>query len=297
MMRSIDLHIHSSVSSDGEFSPGEIVNMSKKMGLQVISITDHNSIKAVKPGMEAAESFGLTVIPGIEIDCLFDDLNLHILGYNIDIKNPTFVEIEKDAIEQEKKYFPRLITRLQELGFHIQENAVRNLTDTPIPCEEDVGAYLLNSVKNQGDQRLLPYREGGTRSDNPLFNFYLDFCTRGKSAYIERQYPDLRSVVQIIIESGGIPILAHPGESLPDPNKQLQSVVNEGISGIEVFSSYHSSDMTQYYMDKADELTLLMTCGSDFHGKNKPAISLGSVECEGLESQILHGLQQKSPKF
>jgi len=124
-MSAIDLHIHSAVSSDGEFSPGEIVKMSKNMGLQVISITDHNSIKGVKPGMEAAESFGITVIPGIEIDCLFDDHNLHILGYNIDVKNPTFVEIEKAAIEQEKKYFPRLITRLQELGFHIQENAVR----------------------------------------------------------------------------------------------------------------------------------------------------------------------------
>ncbi|MEA3327126.1 MAG: PHP domain-containing protein [Chloroflexota bacterium] len=289
-MSAIDLHIHSSVSSDGEFSPGEIVNMSKKRGLQVISITDHNSIRGVKPGLEAAASVGITLIPGIEIDCLFDDLNLHILGYNIDIENPAFLKIEKAAIVQEKEYFPRLITRLQELGFNIQKNDVLKHSSTLIPCEEDVGAYLIDSAENLGDIRLLPYREGGTRSDNPLFNFYLDFCTRGKSAYIERQYPDLRSIVQIIIEAGGIPILAHPGESLPDPDKELHPIVKEGILGFEAFSSYHTPEMSQYFMDQAEEFGILVTCGSDFHGKIKPAISLGSVECKGLESQILKGL-------
>ena len=289
-MSAIDLHIHSSVSSDGEFSSGEIVNMSKIRGLQVISITDHNSIRGVKPGLDAAESIGVTLIPGIEIDCLFENLNLHILGYNIDIENPAFIEIENNAIEQDKEYFPRLIMRLQELGFNIQKNDVLIQSSSHIPCEEDVGAYLLNNTKNQGDRRLLPYREGGTRSDNPLFNFYLDFCTRGKPAYIERQYPDLHSIVQIIIEAGGIPILAHPGESIPDPDKQLHPIVKEGILGFEAFSSYHTPEMSQYFMDQADEFGILVTCGSDFHGKNKPAISLGSVECKGLESQILKGL-------
>jgi len=293
-MRSIDLHIHSSFSSDGEFSPGEIVKMSKKMGLQVISITDHNSIKGVKPGMEAAEAVGLTLIPGIEIDCLFDDLNLHVLGYNIDIENPAFLAIEKNAIEQEFAFFPKLITRLQELGFHVQQEDVLKFVSKPIPCEEDVGEYLIHSAKNRDDLRLLPYREGGTRDDNPLFNFYLDFCSYGKPAYIDRQYPELGSVVQIITDSGGIPILAHPGESLPDPDKLLQPVIKEGILGIEVFSSYHTPEMTRYFKSKADELDILFTCGSDFHGKNKPAIALGSVECSGMEAHILQGLQQKT---
>jgi len=294
MMRSIDLHIHSSVSSDGEFSPGEIVKTSKKMGLQVISITDHNSIRGVKPGLEAADSFGIRLIPGIEIDCLFRGLNLHVLGYNIDIENPAFTEIEKWAIEQEKLYFPRLVKRLEDLGFHIQGDDVIEYVAAPIPCEEDVGAFLLNSIENQDDQRLLPYRKGGTRSDNPLFNFYLDFCTKEKPAYIERQYPELGSVVQIITDSGGIPILAHPGESLPDPDKLLQPVIKEGILGIEAFSSYHTPEMARYFKNKADELDILFTCGSDFHGKNKPAIALGSVECSGMEAHILQGLQQKT---
>ena len=294
MMRSIDLHIHSSVSSDGEFSPGEIVKTSKKMGLQVISITDHNSIRGVKPGLEAADSFGIRLIPGIEIDCLFRGLNLHVLGYNIDIENPAFTEIEKWAIEQEKLYFPRLVKRLEDLGFHIQGDDVIEYVAAPIPCEEDVGAFLLNSIENQDDQRLLPYRKGGTRSDNPLFNFYLDFCTKEKPAYIERQYPELGSVVQIITDSGGIPILAHPGESLPDPDKLLQPVIKEGILGVEAFSSYHTPEMARYFKNKADELDILFTCGSDFHGKNKPAIALGSVECSGMEAHILQGLQQKT---
>ncbi len=296
-MSTIDLHIHSNVSTDGDLTPAAIVHMAKDRNLQAIAITDHNSIRGVKPGLEAADSFGIRLIPGIEIDCLFRGLNLHVLGYNIDFENPAFTEIEKGAIEQEKLYFPRLVKRLQDLGFHIQGNDVIEYVAAPIPCEEDVGEYLLHSTKNRDDLRLLPYREGGTRDDNPLFNFYLDFCSYGKPAYIERQYPDLHSIAQIITDSGGIPILAHPGESLPDPDKLLQPVIKEGILGIEAFSSYHTPEMTRYFKSKADELDILFTCGSDFHGKNKPAISLGSVECEGLESQILHGLQQKSPKF
>jgi len=290
MMSTIDLHIHSNISTDGDLAPAAIVHMAKSSGLQVIAITDHNSVRGVRPGMEAAESDGIILIPGIEIDSLFGDLNLHILGYNIDIEDPAFEEIEKEAFRQEEEYFPRLVRRLQELGYHVREEDVIEYVSTPVPCEEDVGAYLIHSMENQDDMRLQAYREGGAQSDNPYFNFYLDFCTYGKPAYIERQYPNLGSVIQIIKDSGGIPVLAHPGESLPGPDKQLPLIINDGILGIEVYSSYHSPQMTQYFQQKAVENDLIVTCGSDFHGKNKPAIALGSVDCEGLETQILQSL-------
>ncbi len=294
-MSTIDLHIHSDASTDGDLTPAAIVRMAKDRNLQAIAITDHNSVRGVRPGIKAAESEGIILIPGIEIDCLFGDLNLHILGYNIDIEDPAFEEIERGAIKQDEEYFPRLVLRLQELGFNVREEDVIEYVSTPVPCEEDVGAYLIQSIENQGDLRLGAYREGGIRSDNPYFNFYLDFCTYGKPAYNERQYPDLGSVAQLIKDSGGIPILAHPGESLPDPDNQLPLIINDGILGIEVFSSYHSIQLTRYFQNYADENGLLVTCGSDFHGKNKPAIALGSVECEGYESKILHGLQSKTP--
>ena len=289
-MSTIDLHIHSSISLDGEFLPGEILSMCEVKGLQAISITDHNSVKGVRLGIELARSAGITLIPGIEIDCTFDDLHLHVLGYNIDIDNPAFIEIERAALEQEHSYFPKLVTRLQELDFHIEQNDVLNQSPTSIPSPEYVGEFLLNSAENRHDKRLLPYRDGGDRSDMPYLNFYRDFCTKSKPAFIEKQYPDLRSVIQIITQAGGVPILAHPGDSLSDPEKQLLSVVKEGLLGIEAFSSYHSPEMSRYFVDKADEFGILVTCGSDFHGRNKPAIALGSVECEGMESQILEGL-------
>lgn len=293
-MSSIDLHIHSNASIDGDLTPSAIVHMAKGSNLQAIAITDHNSVRGVRPGLIAAKLEGIKLIPGIEVDCLFGDLNLHVLGYNIDIEDPAFEEIEKGAIRQEEEYFPRLVDRLQELGFHVNPEDVIEFASTPVPCEEDVGAYLIHSEENQTDLRLQSYSEGGIRSDNPYFNFYLDFCTYGKPAFIERQYPDLSTVAQIIKDTGGIPVLAHPGESLPDPDNQIPSIVNDGILGIEVYSSYHSPQMTRYFKQKADEIDLIITCGSDFHGKNKPAITLGSVECEGYESQILQGLQKTS---
>ena len=80
-MSSIDLHIHSFASPDGQFSPSHILSLSKKRGLRVISITDHNSVRGVKQALKKGSSFGLLVLPGIEIDCLFLDMNLHVLAY------------------------------------------------------------------------------------------------------------------------------------------------------------------------------------------------------------------------
>lgn len=289
-MSSIDLHIHSVVSADGEFSPEQILSMSEVRELRAISITDHNNINGARQALEAVSRYRIAVIPGIEIDCAFRGLNLHVLGYGIDIEDPAFYEIEKNAIEEERSVFPRFISRLHELGFIISVDDVLRNSPLAIPAPEYVGEVLLKSPENQHDERLKPYREGGSKSDMPYFNFYLDFCTKGKPAYLERHYPDLSSITHIIDQSGGISVLAHPGDSLSVPDEQLLPILEAGVSGIEVFSSYHTPDVTSYYWDKAREYEVKMTCGSDFHGKNKPTIALGSVECDGLDDKILNEL-------
>ncbi len=291
-MSIIDLHSHSSFSSDGEFSPEHIVSLGYNEGIQVLSITDHNSVKGIKPALKTARSLGMTVIPGIEIDCVFQNLNLHILGYGIDIENKAYADIEKTSIERDRSYFSQLIIRLRELGFKVKQDEILNLSPTSIPSPEFVGEVLLLSNENKNDSRLAPYRKGGSRSDMPYFNFYRDFCTPGKPAYIETQFPDLSTILQVIHKTGGVSVLAHPGGSLLSPEETLISIMKMGVRGIEAFSSYHTPEVTQYYIKKAVGQGVFMTCGSDFHGKNKPTISLGDVECAEYEHQIRDNILQ-----
>jgi len=157
----------------------------------------------------------------------------------------------------------------------------------PIPSMAFIGEFLLSRSEYDTDKRLDPFRAGGVRSDMPYFNFYCDFCTPGKPAFIEADHPDLSDIIDVIKTTGGIPVLAHPGGTLNTPEEQLLPILNRGVEGIEAFSNYHTPDILQYYVKKAEEYSVFVTCGSDFHGKNKPAIELGGISCDGFEQQIL----------
>jgi 3',5'-nucleoside bisphosphate phosphatase len=289
-MSTVDLHIHSSFSSDGEFSPKELMTIVKQRGLSMISITDHNTVGGVKEVAATAETDGLKMVAGIEIDCLFGELNLHILGYGIDIDDPIFAEIARNAGTQEKNAFQGMIRKLQSLGFDVTEEAVRRRTTNPVPVAEDVAEVLLQSPVHRDDPRLAPYRPGASKSDMPRVHFYYDYCTRGKPAFHEQVWPDLPDVVQIIRDTGGVPVLAHPGASLRLPSAQMHhaisAIIRTGVEGMEVFSSYHSNEETDLFLKIAQQYGQRITCGSDFHGKHKPRIIPGATDCRTMETTI-----------
>ena len=130
----------------------------------------------------------------------------------------------------------------------------------------------------------------GKRSDNPYVNFYWDFCAQGKPAYVEINYISLKEAINIIVDSGGVPILAHPGNNIKEDKQLMESIIKQGIEGLEVYSSYHNKTQVDFYKEIALEKNLLSTCGSDFHGKTKPSIDIGSSDCQGNEDIIIEGL-------
>lgn len=290
-MSLLDLHIHSSISSDGEFAPAKIIAMARNCGVTTLSITDHNSVCGVKEAQAAADSVGLRLIPGIEIDCLFQGLNLHVLGYGINIDDPAFAEIERNANEQEKNAFPIMIRKLRDMGFHVDEQEVRANSAAETPVAEDIAEVMLANEACRDDARLDPYRPGGEKSDMPFVHFYYDYCAKGKPAHADKAFPSLSEVIAIIKAARGVPVLAHPGPSLKGSAGQLLKILGTGIEGIEVFSSSHSEQQTLAFLVVAKKHDLLITCGSDFHGKNKPKIQLGSIDCGSLEQQILNSLR------
>ncbi len=269
----MDLHMHSKYSDDGEFTPEELVEQCAGAGISVMSITDHNCARANAVAAPLAETSGIRYIPGIEVDCTYKGVNFHVLGYGIDYRSRDFQEIEENVLKQEKKASCERLSKIRELGFQIDEAELRKLSED-VWTGEMFAEILLGKAEYVKHPLLLPYRAGGERSDNPYVNFYWDFCAQGKPCYGEVKYPSMAEAVDVIHHNGGKAVLAHPGINLKGHEDFLDEILDLALDGVEAFSSYHTPGQAQYYYEKATGRRMMVTCGSDYHGKTKPAIHL-----------------------
>jgi predicted metal-dependent phosphoesterase TrpH len=280
-MSKIDLHMHSYFSDDGEFTPEEIIDRAIKNGVEIISITDHNSAKGVERALNYSKEKNIEVIPGIELDCTFIDKNLHLLGYNIDYRKKIFCEIEEDLLNQERSAAKEIIAKIKAYtGLNLSENEVFKRSKNGVVTGELIAEILLEDEENRKSSILKPYLDGGDRSDMPYVNFYWDYFAQGKPAYVPIKFISLKEALNLIHKSGGQAIIAHPGNNLKDNLSLIDDLIEEGIDGIEVYSSYHTERQVEYFYNKAIEKSLIITCGNDFHGKNKPNIEIGNFKFE-----------------
>lgn len=280
MGSTIDLHMHSCYSDDGEFTPAELVGRCAAHGVRIMAISDHNCVRANAEGMRAAREAGIVYIPAAEIDCTFRGINLHVLGYGIDAAGPDFAALEADIAKSSAAASKKSLEATRKLGFAIDESELAAVAGgaqrEDIWTGEMFAEVLLNRAEYRAHPLLAPYRAGGTRGDNPYVNFYWDFYAQGKPCYVEIRFPTLARTIDMIRANGGKAVLAHPGVNLRDRGEEiLDDIIDAGIDGIEAFSSYHSAERALYFYQKAKDRGLIATCGSDFHGKIKPAISPG----------------------
>ncbi len=276
----IDLHMHSKYSEDGEFTPSELVRQCAEKGVRVMSVTDHNCAKANEEAANAAKQNGITYIPGIEIDCAFQDTNFHVLGYGIDFRNSDFEAIEKNIDDQSLQASLDRLTETQALGFgNITEKNMWALSKNNYwkgSWSGEMFAEVLLAMPEYAEHPLLkPYRPGGERSDNPYVNFYWDYYSQGKPCYAKIDYPAMEEIIDIIHRNHGAAVIAHPAVNLKGKDFLLEDILNLGIDGIEAFSSYHNLRQAAYYYKIAQERNMFVTCGSDYHGKTKPSIGIG----------------------
>jgi 3',5'-nucleoside bisphosphate phosphatase len=290
-MNSIDLHIHSNYSADGELTVREIVDISKRQGMKTIAITDHNCVQGIEEAVSYGKQVGLEVIPGIELDCKYQSVNLHLLGYYIDWHYKEYTQLQKHLYEQEMDAFPKMIHNLHKLGILVTEAEVLNKAKGGVPCGELIAEVLLHKVDSAGNELLKPYFPGGSRSNMPYLNFYHDFFAQGRAAHVPIQYMHVKDAIDLIKQSNGIPVIAHPGNNLKDNMAMIDELIQVGVEGIEVYSNYHTPVQVEYFHKKALVNELLITCGSDFHGKNKPGIYIGS--CDGYTTALTLGLREE----
>lgn len=274
----IDLHMHSLYSDDGEYTPTQLVDMCHEAGVKIMAIADHNWIKANEEAKKHADELGMTYIPAIEIDCTYKGVNLHVLGYGID-NQEVFNQLGEDIEKQEIACSMKKLELTNALGFDLKKEQLDALSTNGVYTGEMFGEALLNDSRYEDHELLKPYRQGGERSDNPYVNFYWDYYAQGKPCYTEIHFPTLEETIQLIHQHGGVALLAHPGNNLKGQFELFDEMVALGLDGVECFSSYHTTETNEYFYNKAKELNVLYTCGSDFHGKTKPSIHLGENGC------------------
>ncbi|WP_283624945.1 PHP domain-containing protein [Clostridium butyricum] len=282
----IDMHMHSFYSDDGEFTPSELVKKCHKSGVRIMAIADHNTVKAIDEAIKEAQKYNIDYIPAIEIDCTYKGINLHVIGYGIDYKNDIFNKLEENIVIQEIQASEKKLELTNRLGFNIKKQQLDEVSKNGIYTGEMFAEVLLNDERYNDNSILEPYRAGGSRSDNPYVNFYWDYYSQGKPCYSEIVYPSLEETVKIIKNNGGIAVLAHPGNNLKGCFDIFDEMIDAGIEGVEAFSSYHDDTAIQYFLDKGINSNLLITCGSDYHGKTKPAIQIGKTGCFVDETEI-----------
>lgn len=267
--------MHTTISNDGTYSPETIIQMCHEAGLEIVALADHNSIKAFRIAKPIADAYGMKLIPAVELDCHIDGINLHVLGYGINPNHPAFDAYEEEILSQERISSQFVVNKIRELGIHLEDKALNRVQIHGVITGEMIAEVALEDSKNDNNELLVPYREGGSRSQNPLVNFYWDYCAQGKVAYYPIRFRTIDEIIKMIKDASGFAVLAHPGNNIKTNVEVFNKIINKGVIGVEVYSSYHSPEVMDHYHALALEHDLIMTLGSDFHGKTKPSIHLG----------------------
>jgi 3',5'-nucleoside bisphosphate phosphatase len=248
--------------SDGTLTPSEIVTMAKDRGLKVIAITDHDTTSGIEESIEAGDRLGLEVIPGVEISAAWDHGILHILGYFIDYNNLQLVEKLKWLRSERNARISKILFKLQGHDVFISE--------------EDVISESKGNAPGRPHVANLLYKKGYTKTYQDAFDKYL---VKGTSAYVPKAKLEPVDAIRLIVNAGGVAVLAHPYsldiQSFDQLYDVLRSFIQMGLKGIEVYYPQHTIEQTQLYLSMAEKLNLIVTGGTDFHGSNKPEVELG----------------------
>ena len=243
----IDLHIHTT-ASDGSLTPTQVVQMAAEAGLSVISIADHDTTSGIAEALEAQESHGVIVVPGVEISASHPSGDAHILGYWMDHDDPVFQAFLKEPRSTRISRIVEMCKRLCDLGLEVRPEEVFEEAGG----KEAVGRPHLAKVL---------VAKGYVKEMEEAFLRYL---TEGAPAYVKRVKNTTDETIAMIHRCGGISVIAHPS-LIRDPGL-VDALIREGAMGIEVLCHEHDSAAVQKFSDMADRDGLLKTGGSDYHG-------------------------------
>ncbi len=257
----IDLHVHSN-HSDGTLSPEELVTLAKNTGVSAFALTDHDTVSGIQKAKAAAAGSSVTVISGTEISAAYQKKDIHILGLFIDETNPTLLTALEEAVIARDSRNERMAERFRSLGIPLTLEDLRLMNPDTVITRAHFAKYLIehNHVKNSEE----------------AFRRYLNYDA---PCFVPREYMQPERAIALILQAGGIPVLAHPLlYKLPPAELEalLQRLTDAGLKGLEVYYSSNTNFDEQICYGLANRFGLLMTGGTDFHGANKPNLYLGT---------------------
>jgi predicted metal-dependent phosphoesterase TrpH len=256
-----DLHTHSR-RSDGTDTPAELVRAAAAADLDVVALTDHDSAAGWPEAVAAARETGIGFVPGIEISCALEGRGVHLLAYGVDPDHPRLRAELLEVLAGRNHRLPAILSRLNDLGMAVSEDDVRAVSGEAEALGRPHVADALVAA-------------GAVADRTEAFARYL---SPGRPAYVLRRAVPLRTMIGLVAAAGGASVLAHPwarGSRRVLTPDAVASLAADGLAGVEAWHRDQSADDAVQLLALADDLDLVATGSSDYHGTGKVNHELG----------------------
>jgi hypothetical protein len=273
----IDLHTHTT-ASDGRCSPAELVARAASAGVDVIAVTDHDTVAGCEPAAAACAGAGIEFVPGIEITAVLERIDVHVLGYFIDPHRPSLLSFLTSQRQSRMTRVRHMIHRLAEHGIVLDADAVLQ-PGVDDPSKAAGRPWIARAL----------VAAGHVTDTNEAFAVWL---ARGRPAFVPRLGALPEQVIAQIHEAGGVASLAHPGLLARDA--WIPAFAAAGLDALEAYHSKHDPATTDRYVRLAADLGLQVSGGSDYHaddshGPGGPgSVSLPREHYERLRARTTH---------
>lgn len=257
--KTADLHLHTTFS-DGTETPQRVVELAREAGLSAIAITDHDNTEAFAVADPVARRLGIELIPGIEMSASTESLEVHILGFLIDLEN---VALQQHLVRQQARRVERvreMVRRLVRVGITIDAEEVFRLAGEGTVGRPHVARVLLS--------------RGYVSTLAEAFDKYIGAPEH--PGFVPGSPLSPAEIIRAIREADGVPVLAHPVYLKHD--ELIEQFLVDGLAGLEAYHSGHTPPLALHYERMADRLKLLKSGGSDYHGSSKEGSPIGVVK-------------------
>ena len=257
-----DLQSHST-HSDGQLPPADVVRSAAEAGVELLALSDHDSVEGIEEALSAADRAGLELVPAVELSAVERDYeDYHVLGYRIDHRDQLLLERTAEARADRYRRADAMAERLAELGFSVDESVLEARRSTgAVLGRPHLATAVVRHPANA--QRL---EEAGLQTIEKFIPAYL---IPGTPAYMPRTRPTVQEAIGWIHDAGGVAIWAHPFWDVKEDAVVLANIDRYrawGLDGVECFYPTYSADQTRLLARRCRELGLLSTGSSDYHG-------------------------------
>ena len=255
--RFADLHLHTNFS-DGSFTPEELAARAHAAGLAAIALTDHDTIEGCPRAAAACRALGVEFIPATELTAEFDDHEVHILAFGVDLDDPRFREDLGRFQHARQNRIHEMVARINATGVPLKVETVFALANCRSPGRPHVARALVQA--------------GLCGSLDEAFERFLK---KHRPAWVPKFKMSAAVAIELVHHARGVAVMAHPGLNRAD--QIIPDLVEAGLDGLECFHTKHSVSMSEHYLHLADKHALLVTGGSDCHGLSKGKPLIGTV--------------------